>query len=466
MHRLRNRLIATFLAATLVPLAATVWITTSLIEQSLDYAPTEELDRLSRSLEGTVREFYRRERDALREAVAREDLEPIRYDAPGRDPPVREFWESGEAERFQLSGEGGNRLELLMRTENGVEVYTRGLGNIHMEAVAADLGRARSMVESFRSRDLRRGFTLTLVLLVAAVWLVSLGSLVLVTLRITRPIQRLTAGLTALAAGDGERHVAKERDDEIGRAVDAFNAMAGQLDEGRKRLVYLTQIASWQSLARKTAHELKNSLTPIRLTVEEMLARQKPDDRQFMEQAAEIVVHEIETLERRVRSFSEFSSEPRIEPREVDINNTITERVSLLQTGHPSTLYETELDPSSPIAWADPDLVKGILTNLFENAADAAGNGGRVLAITRADEDTTVVEVHDSGPGLAENVQEALFEPTITFKKHGMGLGLSIARKNALISGGDIVAIAGRLGGAAFRVVLPRTGRPPGTEAS
>ena len=81
----------------------------------------------------------------------------------------------------------------------------------------------------------------------------------------------------------------------------------------RERLVYLTQVASWQSLARKTAHELKNSLTPIRLTVEEMLARQNPGDRRFMEQAAQIVVSEIETLERRVRAFSKFSREPEVD---------------------------------------------------------------------------------------------------------------------------------------------------------
>ena len=90
--------------------------------------------------------------------------------------------------------------------------------------------------------------------------------------------------------------------------------MADQLRQSRERLVHLTQIASWQSLARKTAHEVKNSLTPIRLTVEEMLARQPPADRAFLDQAVQIVVSEIDSLERRVRAFSEFSSEPPVHP--------------------------------------------------------------------------------------------------------------------------------------------------------
>ena len=104
---------------------------------------------------------------------------------------------------------------------------------------------------------------------------------------------------------------------------------------------------------------------------------------------------------------------------------------------------------------AAPDLVNGILTNLLQNAAEAAGPGGAVLVLTRGEGERVAIDVHDSGPGLGEAVLATLFEPTITFKKHGMGLGLSIAKKNALLSGGDVTVIPGELGGAAFRVTLP-----------
>jgi signal transduction histidine kinase len=100
--------------------------------------------------------------------------------------------------------------------------------------------------------------------------------------------------------------------------------------------------------------------------------------------------------------------------------------------------------------------VKGILTNLLENAADAAGSGGTVLTLTRAYGAMVEIDVHDSGPGVSQEASATLFEPTISFKKHGMGLGLSIARKNALLSGGDIMLVPGELGGAGFRVTLPR----------
>jgi nitrogen fixation/metabolism regulation signal transduction histidine kinase len=241
----------------------------------------------------------------------------------------------------------------------------------------------------------------------------------------------------------------------VARAVEAFNHMADQLEENRERLVHLTRMASWQSLARKTAHELKNSLTPIRLTVEEMQARQPASERAFMDQAVQIVVSEIESLERRVRAFSEFASEPMVHPEMLDINAVVTERVALLRPVHPGVTYQLKLANGCLRAHADPDLVNGILTNLLQNAAEAAGPGGAVVVLTRGEGELVLIDVHDSGPGLREDVSATLFEPTISFKKHGMGLGLSIAKKNALLSGGDVAVIHGELGGAAFRVWLP-----------
>jgi nitrogen fixation/metabolism regulation signal transduction histidine kinase len=231
--------------------------------------------------------------------------------------------------------------------------------------------------------------------------------------------------------------------------------MAGQLQERTDRLVYLTQLASWQMLARKMAHEVKNSLTPIRLTVEEMVARSSGSERSFLEQAAQIVVDEIEGLERRVRAFSQFAAEPPLAPRPLDVNAVLEDRIGFLKSGHPEVSYEARLAAGAPRAFADEDLLKGILTNLLENAAQAAGDGGQILGVTSSFEGKVVIEVHDSGPGLSEQARNSLFQPTISFKKRGMGLGLSIARKSALLSGGDILLVKGELGGAGFRVLLP-----------
>jgi signal transduction histidine kinase len=468
MHSLRRRLIVAFVIATLLPLAATIGITMSLLDSSLGYATTEELDGLSRTLEDTVRQFYQREREALRQDAAMGRSTPTMYEAATISTwpeDVRGFWESAEPERFGLGGPDGDRLDYMRRSARGVEVYARDLAGIHMQELSTKLRQAREVVGSIEARDLRRGFTLTLLLLVGIVWLISLAPLLFLAHRISKPIRQLTAGLTDFAAGDWDRRVESSRTDEVGNAVEAFNHMAEQLRRSRERLVYLTQMSSWQSLARKTAHELKNSLTPIRLTVEEMVARQPQADRVFMQEAAQIVISEIETLERRVRAFSEFAREPPVNPEAFDLNALVTERVSLLKPAHPAAHYRFKLDVRGPRVHAGADLVKGILTNLLENAAEAAGPHGSILTITRLQGDHAVAEVHDSGPGISDESARTLFEPTITFKKHGMGLGLSIARKNALLLGGDITLVKGELGGAGFKVALPAAQDSPGSRS-
>jgi nitrogen fixation/metabolism regulation signal transduction histidine kinase len=459
MNRLRNRLIVAFLAATVIPLAATLWITTSLLDRSLSYRTTNELDALSKSLEQATREFYQQSRETLKTDAAAGQALAMKYIASNTDSwpsLVKEFRDSGEPERFAVAGAGGDRLDYLIRHGDDVWVYSRGLGNVRMQEITEQYRRAREIIADARARDLRRGLTITLTVLVVAVWVVALMSLVYLAHRISRPIQQLTGGLSALASGNLQVRLDSAGNDETGRAIQAFNNMADQLQQSRDRLIYLTQIASWQLLARKMAHELKNSLTPIRLTVEEIAARQTDADRRFMDQAVRIVVDEIETLERRVRAFSEFSSEPLPRPSAIDVNGVLEERVSFLRPCHPSVTYMTRLADSGPQAYADMDQVKGILTNLLENAAEAVGTGGSVLTLTSADDHQVFVEIHDSGPGLSREAARSLFEPTITFKKRGMGLGLSIARKSALVNSGDIMLIESELGGAGFRVVLPR----------
>jgi len=458
VNQLRTRLVLIFLAATLAPLALTVWVTTTLLEESVDTSATVRLDSVSRLLKRTAREFYDRSKADLQHRAAAGESVARRYTPLNRaswPETVRTFASGLESERFVLTGQDGNRLDYLVRHGNEIWVYSAGLGEVPMGQITSEIRDARARVEAANASDLRRGVKLTYVLLAAGIWLVSLALLVYLAHRISRPIRELTAGLGGLAAGDLNARVKTGRDDEIGRAIQAFNHMAGRLQESTERLVYLRQLASWQTLARKTAHEVKNSLTPIRLTVEEMLVRYDDRDRAFMTEAAKIVVEEIETLERRIRAFSQFASEPPVQPAPIDVNSVLQERIAFLKTAHPEVAYDCRLTDETPPAEADPDLLKGILTNLLENAAEAAGEGGRILGVTAAANGRVAIEVHDSGPGLSEQARSSLFQPTISFKKRGMGLGLSIARKSALLSGGDIVLVKGELGGAGFRVLLP-----------
>jgi two-component system, NtrC family, nitrogen regulation sensor histidine kinase NtrY len=458
VNRLRNKLVLIFLAATLAPLAATVWITTRLLAASLDFSTLKDLETLSRSLERTGREFYQHKQENLKKDVEAGKLAPEKFssaDAAAWPEEVRAFGQSGQEELFAKEGPEEDRLDYLVRRGDDVWRYSVSLGEVNLKRLRGEIHDAMVLVEFVKEHDLRRGVPLIYIIAAACFWVLSLVLLIYLAHRTSRPIQQLTAGLSELAAGDLKVRVPVDADDEVGRAMDAFNDMACKLEESTERLVYLGQLASWQMLARKTAHELKNSLTPIRLTVEEMLARSGEGDRAFMEQATQIVVDEIETLERRVRAFSQFATEPPLAPAPVDVNQLLEERVTFLKNAHPEVAYECRLAGDVPKVVADQDMLKGILTNLLENAAEAAGEGGRILGTTSAGGGRVSIEVHDSGPGLSEQARASLFQPTISFKKRGMGLGLSIARKSAMLSGGDIVVVKGELGGAGFRVLLP-----------
>ena len=449
---LRTRLALVFIAATLIPLAATVWVTTLLLDRSLRLSPVDQLSEVSLSLQKTGHEYYEQASAQLKADARAGRLATVPVPDSAKD-----FLTSDDTESFSLTGEGGDTLVYLRKTPEGVKAWTRPLA-IRMHDVSREYSQARRTVTDLGG--LRRGFFLTWDLLAAGIWLVGLALVWLVATRFSHPIVKLTEALKSLAAGNFRIRVPNERTDEIGLATEAFNRTAAQLEQSRDRLVNLTQLASWQVLARKTAHEIKNSLTPIRLTVEEMVARGQDRDRAFLEQAAGIVVDEIESLERRIRAFSEFSSEPPICPEQLDVQAIVEERIAFLRSAHPEVRYAVEVAENAPSALADQDLVKGILVNLLENAAEAAGEGGRILARVCPIEDRIAIEVHDSGPGLSDLARTSLFQPTISFKKRGMGLGLSIARKSALLSGGDILLIAGELGGAGFRVLLPAAGSP------
>ena len=330
----RTRLIVGFAIATLAPLSITVAISITLLKHSLSLASTRDLDELSRSLEMTGRELYQRTGEALKQAAGSGKIAPVKFSAADRahwPGNVQEFSDAAEHERIALSGQAGERMDYLVRHGGDVWVYSTPLHGAELELgrMADQWARARATVERADGRNLRRAYVYLLVGLAAAIWVLAFIGVVLWTRRLSRPIRQLTKGLSEVAAGRLEQNVEVSRYDEIGIAIETFNRMTDELRHSRERLVYMTRLESWQALARKMAHEVKNSLTPIRLTMEEIAARYSGRDNEFLQQASQIVVEEVTALERRVRSFAEFSSEPPVRPIELNINSLLEERVAL-----------------------------------------------------------------------------------------------------------------------------------------
>ncbi|WP_031501020.1 sensor histidine kinase [Bryobacter aggregatus] len=436
MRRLRDKLLLLFLLATLAPMGATLYVSLRLLNQSLDLAPITELEESTTQLEASGKLLYQTARELLREKAKHHEIEAQPM------PSIR--LEEGEAERVFLDGAD----IVLLRPEGA---YRLRLGSVRLSQLQLDLARSRELIASHQDRNWKRGFFLTLASVAGGIWVVALLAMLYFTARVTQPIQNLTRALREFAAGKRNTLAVSGRD-EVAEAITSFNDMSEQIERSREKLLYFTRLESWQMLARKMAHEVKNSLTPIRLTVEEMVARSHPDERPFLEQASQIVTDEVQTLERRVRAFGDFSSEPPLMLVSLDVDALVEERVAFLKTAHPEVIYRTQFEGGEAVA--DPDLLKGILTNLLENAADAVGRGGVIRVSTETLAGGVAITIEDSGPGLSLLARESLFQPTISFKRTGMGLGLSIAKRSAVLMGGDLEFVKSSLGGAAFRLQI------------
>ena len=314
-----------------------------------------------------------------------------------------------------------------------------------------------ALIRSIRNVGLAVGGAGSLLALLLAGW---------ATARVTRPVKKLAAGAREVARGNWDARVEIESRDEIGELAGAFNQMVRELSEQRDRLVQAERVAAWRELARRLAHELKNPLFPLQITVENLdrAKREHPDqfEEVFRESTATLLA-ELANLKTIIGRFSDFAKMPTPQFETVDLNDLVRAVLRLLDaqvTASGAIQTETDLDPHLPAIQADPEQIKRALQNLALNAMDAMPGGGTLRIQTRQYNSTVILEVSDSGQGLTKEECDRLFTPYYTTKQHGTGLGLAIVQSVVSDHGGTISvqSLPGR--GATFRIELPVT-RPP-----
>jgi two-component system, NtrC family, nitrogen regulation sensor histidine kinase NtrY len=264
--------------------------------------------------------------------------------------------------------------------------------------------------------------------------------------------------------GNWNTQVAVTSSDEIGELAESFNQMTRDLLAQKEHLVQSERVAAWRELARRLAHELKNPLFPLQLTVENLLRAREQSPQQFDEifrESASTLLAEIANLKAIISRFSEFSRMPQPQFRQIQLNDVVQSVRRLFQ----AQLQSEEAAPidcklelaesMQPIA-ADPDLLHRALSNLVLNAMDAMPQGGRLTLRTRADGELSYVEVSDTGSGLTPEECERLFTPYYTSKPHGTGLGLAIVQSVISDHGGRISVRSESGRGTTFTIELPR----------
>jgi two-component system nitrogen regulation sensor histidine kinase NtrY len=274
-------------------------------------------------------------------------------------------------------------------------------------------------------------------------------------LRVTRPVDALAEGALALARGELSHRVEAQATGEIGALVQSFNAMAAGLQTATERAAVAERIAAWQEVARRLAHEIKNPLTPIRMSVETLQkahAQKRHDFEEIFAESSQAVIEEVDRLKRIIDEFSRFARLPRPVLEPVDLADLVAQ-VLALYAGSKTTITR-ELQPV-PTVRADRDQLTQVLVNLLTNAEQAMDGGGRARVRLLAEGREVVIEVADAGPGIPEADRARVFEPYVTTKVGGSGLGLAIAQRIISEHGGRIEISTSDLGGACFRVLLP-----------
>lgn len=273
---------------------------------------------------------------------------------------------------------------------------------------------------------------------------------------ITRPLRRLQTATQELMAGNIRIHVKENPFSPINDLIVSFNRMVLELDRQRKIAIEAEKQMVWREVARVMAHEIKNPLTPIKLSVEHLEMKSLTNSAissKLLADRLSVIKEEVANLQALVDRFRGFAALPEAKPEHYSIKAQIEEIIASYQPKHRIELIgENEIPPIR----ADKMQIKQALVNLIQNALQAADTPDLIVTIKIETTDNwLMIAVHDNGPGIPTENLEKIFEPYFTTRRKGTGLGLPIVKRIVENHGGNI-SIESRINaGATVSIRLP-----------
>jgi len=461
---------------TLLPALPAAWVTHDLLVRTVDIGLREEMDDALESGVRQAREGLRVQQMTLRaeaalwqDAFENGDNDFALLDASFADPSVRvevsggPVLMEGDISLAEPPPEIERNAPPLRLTEQVLLgettlLLTRAVDPVWRED-ALRTSESLQMIRSVRAEraSVERGFLLPFVVIYALALLIAAIAAMFLARGWTHRVDRLVQATDAVASGEWDVQVGLQGRDELARLGQGFDRMVTTLDAQSRHLVEMETMAGWREMARALAHEVKNPLTPIQLTVEEMRERyagEDPEYRALLEECTRIVIEEVSSLREVVGRFRDFSRPVELERAAFDANALLRD-IGAMQR---DMRVELDLTEGLPMVFGDADRLRQILMNLASNSREATKDREepRLGLATRAVDSGIALVFEDDGPGIAPEDREHVFEPYRTGKKTGLGLGLALVKGIVLAHEGTIEVDEGRFGGARFTIVLPR----------
>jgi two-component system nitrogen regulation sensor histidine kinase NtrY len=280
--------------------------------------------------------------------------------------------------------------------------------------------------------------------------------------RVTRPLRNLASSVREVAMGKWDTRATVWSSDEVGQLARDFNGMTEQLVEQRDRMIQAERVAAWRELARRLAHELKNPLFPLQITIENLQRARNGSPQEFDEvfrESTSTLLAELGHLKTIIGRFSDFAKKPAPQLEPVDVNQMARQVIQLFEPqlrepGKPAVETNLQLAADVGEVPADPDQLRRALRNLVLNALDAMPQGGTLTIRTARHDGKVAMEVSDTGEGLTPEECDRLFTPYYTTKQHGTGLGLAIVQSVVSDHKGTITVQSEPGRGTTFRIEL------------
>ncbi len=297
-------------------------------------------------------------------------------------------------------------------------------------------------------------------LMILSISIVGIGYLIshFLSKSITRPLEELSVASTRISQGDYGLTLPNKSQDEIGQLIRSFNGMSLELERNRIIMFEKQKLEAWNDMAKKLVHEIKNPLTPIRLSAERMrrsVLRKKENMEESIIEGSETIVGEVDSLLKLVGVFNDFARLPEKKEEIHELHGLVKETISLYSVYDNVNIHFESSDDEIFIS-LDKVLIKQALSNLLTNAVQAIEARGEIfIGVQKFIDNRVEISIRDTGVGIKSEDVEKVFEPGFTLKHNGTGLGLAIVRKIILEHQGKIIcnSILGK--GSEFIITLP-----------